>query len=532
MRRIAATLILLGTCATGGFACKFHDDDPLIREPQPRNTTAAPRKLSDYYDALWHTFATPGEKQRRGEWIPAQGINTLGDPMEGAWWERRHYFRRMSLAELDRGPGKDLAPAMDGYWTVIAAKTEGISPGFVILDRHKRRYFVKFDPPQNPEMATGAEQIASSIFYALGYHVPENHIVHFRPEMLKLGDGVIVEDKVGRKHKMSGRDLDEILARVHRGKDGRYRATASVAVPGKPLGPYRYFGTRSDDPNDTVPHEHRRDLRGMYLACALVDHDDSRAINTFDALTDGLSGQYVKHYQLDFGSALGSGSTKPNSPRSGGEYLFGWKQAAIQFFTLGLAVPHWAHASYPKLEAVGRFETAVFDPDRWVPEYPNPAFLNRLPDDDFWMAKQIVNLRDEEIRAIVKTAHYSDPRAAEWVAKCLMERRDKIGRAAFSKVLPIDRFELRGGRLEWVDLAAASGLGTALDIRVRWSEFDNERQTAGPAQGEHSARLPQMRGDGYWMAALDSPARPGQTVEVYVRKRGEHTQVVGVERRW
>jgi hypothetical protein len=512
---------------------KFYDDDPLIAEPPPRAVEkAASRKLSDYYDIVSHILATPGARQTPRKPIPAEGINTMGDPMEGAWWERRHYWKRMSLAELKRGPGSERGPATDGKWTVVGAKTEGITPGFVILDRHKRRYFVKFDPPSNPEMATGADQIASKLFYALGYHVPENYIVYFSPDMLQLGEDVIVEDRVGRKRAMTGRDLAEILLRVHKGEDGRYRATASLALPGKPIGPYRYFGTRADDPNDVVPHEHRRDLRGMHLACAWIDHDDSRSINTLDVLTDGPRGRYIKHYQLDFGSTLGSGSDKVNSPRSGGEYLFAWKEAAVQLATLGLAVPHWARARFPELSAVGRFESAVFDPERWVPEYPNPAFRNRLPDDDFWMARQIVNLRDDEIRAVVATAEYSNPQAAEWVAKCLIERRDKIGRAALAKVLPLDRFELSDGRLKWMDVAAAHGMGAAPGVTVRWEAFDNERETGTTIPEQTSAKLPRMNSDGYWRAVLQSPSRPEQVVKVYVRKRGDALEVVGVERKW
>lgn len=526
MKRIATMVLALAGCAAAA-GPKFYEDDPLIREPQPRDVKqAASRKLSDYYDILWHTLATPGEKGPK----PAEGVNTLGDPMEGAWWERRHYWRRMSLEELARGPGGGSGP--EGDWTVISAKTEGITPGFVILDARKRRYFVKFDPPSNPEMATGAEMISLRIFHALGYHVPEDRIVHFRAETLKLGEDVTLEDRLGRKRKMTQRDLFEILTRVHRDRDGRYRAIASLAVPGKGIGPYRYFGTRSDDPNDTTPHERRRDLRGMHLACAWVDHDDSRSINNYDALTDGPSGKYVKHYQLDFGSTLGSGSTKENSPRSGGEYLFSWKEAVVQLLTLGLAVPRWARAEYPKIKAAGRFESAMFDPDRWVPEYPNPAFRNRLPDDEFWMAKQIVNLRDEEIRAIVATAEYGDPRAAEWITRCLIERRDKIGRAAFAKTLPVDRFAVRDGRLAWVDVQAESGLGPALEIRTRWAAFDNASGSGEPLTGENSARLPATPAGGYWVAALESPQRPGQTVRVYIRRRGERIEVVGVERTW
>jgi hypothetical protein len=533
MKRFAGILLLMIACSGDALCRKFYEDDPLIREPQPRPIQQiASRKLSDYYDILSHTLATPGEKQRPGARIRAQGVNTLGDPMEGAWWERRHYWRRMSPAELQRGPYGSGAPAMDGKWKVVSAKTEGITPGFVILDRTNRRFFVKFDPPSNPELATGADQIALKIFYALGYHVPENYLVCFSPDILELGRDVTVEDKLGRKHAMTSRDLSEILLRVHKAKDGRYRATASLALPGKTIGPYRYYGTRKDDPNDVVPHEHRRDLRAMHLACALVDHDDSRSINTVDALVDGPSGKFVKHYQLDFGSTLGSGSDKVNSPRSGGEYLFSWKDAAIQLVSLGMAVPRWARAYYPNIKAVGRFESAMFDPDAWVPEYPNPAFLNRLPDDEFWMAKQIVNLRDEDLRAIVQTAEYSDARAADWITRCLIERRDKIGRAAFAKVLPLDRFEVRNGRLEWVDLAAEYGLAKPLDINIQWSTFDNESEKHTPISGENAPRLPRMQGDGYWMAALSSPARPGKSVQVYVRKRGAAVHLIGVEHSW
>jgi hypothetical protein len=91
-------------------------------------------------------------------------------------------------------------------------------------------------------------------------------------------------------------------------------------------------------------------------------------------------------------------------------------------------VPGWARAKYPGIQSVGVFESKVFDAVKWVPEYPNPAFTNRLPDDSFWAAKQVIAFTDDQVRAIVKTGEYSDPRAEEYVAKALIERRDKIGR--------------------------------------------------------------------------------------------------------
>jgi hypothetical protein len=79
---------------------------------------------------------------------------------------------------------------------------------------------------------------------------------------------------------------------------------------------------------------------------------------------------------------------------------------------------------------VGRFESDIFDPELWKPNYPNPAFDNRLPDDTFWAAKQVMAFSDQEIRAIVETGQYSDSKSVDWIAKCLIARRDKIGRTA------------------------------------------------------------------------------------------------------
>ena len=50
---------------------------------------------------------------------------------------------------------------------------------------------------------------------------------------------------------------------------------------------------------------------------------------------------------------------------------------------------------------------------------------------------------DEDIRAIVSTGQYSDPAAADWLARCLIERRNRIGRAYLGRVLPLDNSESR-----------------------------------------------------------------------------------------
>jgi len=503
VKQIAIFLLPL----TLAFAEKFRADDPLEHELKPIMTIEpARRKLSDYYDAVRHTLSTPGELNRHRKFpIAAQAVNTLGEPLQGAWWMKRHYYRPMTEDELVAGPGNSHPPSMNGQWTVIGAKNEGTTPGFVMVDSKKDSYFVKFDPLSNPEMATGADHVANRLVHALGYHVPENYLIQFRSSILTIGENALIEDRLGRPRRMSLRDLQELLRKVPRTRDGTYRATASKTIPGKGIGPYRYFGVRSDDPNDYVPHEHRRDLRGLALIAAWIDHDDSRAINTYDTWADG----YIRHYILDLGSALGSGTRRANSPRSGGEYLFGWKQSVVQLLSLGFAVPAWAVASFPDLPSIGRFESKQFDPERWVPEYPNPAFLNRLPDDEFWAAKQIVAVTDRQIEAIVHSAQYSNPEAERWLTRCLVERRDKIGRTYFAKVLPIDRFAYSEGKLLFEDLSEKAGYGGVSPFEVRW--------------------LPDEAG--HRTAHITTSARPKQWIEVAIRL-SDPPQVVGIERGW
>jgi hypothetical protein len=524
MKKTLSLLLLLALAAP---AKKFYSDDPLQKEPTPIHVKdALTRKLSDIFDLFYHQFGKPGERQpEKGTPVPAKGINTLGEPMDGAWWERRHYYKRMSQEELLAGPGNTNFPPPDEKWTVVNAKNEGVTPGFTVLDSKKRRFFIKFDPIPNPEMASFCDAVVSRLFYAMGFHVPENNIVYFKPDQLVLADNITLADATGTERKMQRRDLLEILLKVPKTKDGRYRATSSFALPGKPIGPPRYFGTRADDPNDTIPHEHRRELRGLQIAAAWLGHDDSRAINNIDILYKQGDLQYVRHYLLDFGSTLGSGTEVPNSARSGSPF-FAWKASAKQLFTLGLVPPYWAFAKFPNYPSVGRFESKVFDPEKWVPEYPNPAFLNRLPDDEFWGAKLVTSFTDQDLQTIVKAGQMSNPAALDWVLKCLRERRDKIGKAYFSKLLPLDQFTVENGQLNWVDLGAKLNLIPAATVTQQWFSFDNETEKKTSLPGQTGRSLPNR--EGYIGVSITSTQNPKHSIDVFLF----NGRVVGIDRKW
>jgi hypothetical protein len=518
-------------------AQKFYPDDPLQSEPRPRDAAGVKlRKLNDYYDLVENSFSDKGKPDKKTGPVPAQGVNTIGEPMDGAWYVHRHYWKSMSNEDLARGPGGEKQPSPDGPWTVVSAKTEGITPGFVMTDSKGDRYFVKFDPIDNPELATGAEMISTQIFYALGYHVPECYLIHFTRERLILGPDVTFTDAEGRKRKMTGHDLDKLLTKAPKNSNGGYRAIASLQLPGKPLGGFKYFGTRPADPNDVVPHQNRRELRGLYVFAGWLNHNDSRSINTFDSLINEGSSHYVRHYLMDFGSTLGSSSTSVKKARVGGEYYLDFKPAPKQIATLGFAVPYWAKARYPGYPSVGGFESSTFKPDKWVPDYPNAAFLNRLPDDEFWAAKQVMAFTDDQIRAIVKVAQYSDPQAERYVADTLIARRDKIGRTFFARVLPLDRFEVKQGELVFHDLAQEHDQEVKGELQVAWSSFDNQTQKTTPISPDSGFKLPKESLDGsapsYFAANIWRGDDKARAVTVYLRTTGGQVDVVGIDRTW
>ncbi len=535
-RFVRNTLLVLLLLPLNLSARKFYEDDPITKVPPPMNVeNALSRKLRDYYDFFHHTLFEPGERHTRNQIIPAEAINTLGEVPDSGWYTNRHYHHPMTVEELVRGPGNENPPSGEGLWKVVAAKTEGVTPGFTIEDARGRRYILKFDPLNYPEISTAADVISSKFFYALGYHVPDNYVVYFKRQQLVVAPDATLTDADGKHRKMNDRDIGEILLRVPRDTDKGYRAVASLYLSGKILGPFRYYGTRSDDPNDIVPHEHRRDLRGLFVFFAWLGHNDAKSLNSLDTLVEENGVRYIKHYLIDFGASRGSDSFTAKSPRAGNEYLFAWKAATLQALTLGFYVPRWARAHYPRLSSVGNFESQLFEPERWKTNYPIPAFENRLPGDTFWAAKQVMAFTDGQIRALVRTADYSDPAAEDGLTSHLIARRDKIGRTYFQKVLPLDRFQVTGDLLEFEDLAVKHGLISSRNYAVHWSRFDNDTEQKTQLADETTFHLPRQlleSAPGNYFAAEIHGSDPKKTVTVYLRKKPDRVEVVGMDRTW
>src|SRR4030095_5537787 len=238
----------------------------------------------------------------------ALNTNNFDEVPDSTWFTNRLGRRDMSLEEIRRGPDQGSGPDPKGPWTVLAAKTEGISPGFFIQDSLGDRYLLKFDPPGHLNLATSAEFISTKIFYAVGYNVAENYLVDFKPEILKLSPNATRKNKKGKKVPLTQGDLDETFHRLPPLDKGVYRTLASKLLKGEPLGPFSFEGKRGSDPNDRIAHEHRRELSGHRVFSSLVGHFVSRQDNTLDMFlaTGPESKGYVTHNLIDFACTLGS----------------------------------------------------------------------------------------------------------------------------------------------------------------------------------------------------------------------------------
>jgi hypothetical protein len=360
---------------------------------------------------------------------------------------------------------------------VSSGKSTGVQPGFRMTDPQGQLYQIEFDPPSNPELATGAEIIGTAFYHAFGYNTVDVYLAELDPARLVISPQATQFDPLlGERRKLTRRDVDNVLRRAARQANGKYRVLVSRFADGRELGNFRYYNTRPDDPNDIVAHEHRRELRAARVFGAWLNHDDSRGVNSLDMLVEEADRRYVKHYMFDFGSIMGSGTIFPQAHRPGNEYILEWKPGWLTLATLGLYARPWTRISYPEAPpAAGRFEADAFKPELWKPEYPNAAFENMRADDAFWAAQIIAQFDAGIVRALVEKARYSDPRTTTYLTRTLMQRREKVLTLWLTQTNPLIDFAIdRDHHLTFVNVADREGVATdANSFRLEWGRFDN-----------------------------------------------------------
>jgi len=288
---------------------------------------------------------------------------------------------------------------------------------------------------------------------------------------------------------MTRSDIEPVLARAARKADGSYRVIASRLLPGKILGGFKYHGTRPDDPNDVIPHEHRRELRALNVFGAWTNLVDLKALNTMDTLINENGKVRIRHYLLDVGSTFGIGANGPHDWFEGYENLFEGDKTFKRLVTLGFYIQPWQTVDYQENPAIGRFEGTEFNPEAWKSRVPVAAVLRADDEDTFWAARRVMAFSDEMIRAIVKTGQYSDPAAEKLLADVLIQRRNRIGQAYLTKVNPLVKLALDdAGTLTFANAAVDAGVAKPPgSYSAAWSILDNSTGSTRPVEETTSA---------------------------------------------
>jgi len=521
---------------------RFYPDDPIAADDDTAfdASGASEIELSENFDFLVNSFGSPGDRTL----LRAVNVNTLDEVPDSSWFSNRIGVRDMPIAEIVRGPNK--FPRLDAEeWTVVRGKGPGgFHPGFRAVHPAdpKQVYQLEVDPPDHPQMASGAELIGTLVYHALGYHVTDVYTVRVDPAKIRIAPDATVRDASGTR-KFTRGDLEGILRLAARDASGKVYMSASRFEDGKDLGHFQYYGTRPDDPNDIHPHEHRRELRANRVFSAWLGHDDSRAVNTLNMLLDANGRKHVRHYMYDFGAILGSATRFPDSITSGHEYYLDKSASLRALATLGFHIPGYVRAPHPPMPPSAGFVSSIaFDPARWKPNYPNAAFSNMRPDDAFWGARLVTRFSDEALRAIVGEVGYDDPRAAEYLVRTLIERRDRIARVWLTGVNPVTGFKLAAdGALTFSNAAVDAEVAPPpARYTLTWSRFDNAMGThvalgtETAASGTNATAPVTLPTDAEYIAVsvrTDQPGHPEwQPVHVYFRRGAGGWRTVGVFR--
>jgi hypothetical protein len=534
---LAASFLI--TTAVSTRAPRFYDDDPIAREPELRDASkAAPYEIPTMFEMFANLLGTP---QYKPSGLRAKNINTIDEVPDSSWFTNRVGTKAITAEELARGPNAG-SPPDPSSWALFREKSAGAHPGFTAKDASGETWFLQFDPIPFPEGATAAVEIATKIFWALGYNQVESYLTTFDPKKVTVDPKATVKRPSGKRTPFTRDDMNVILENVAHRPDGTYRVLAGRLLPGKIMGNFLFAGSRPDDPNDVVPHEHRRELRALHVFGAWTNLTDLKAANTLDTLETKNGRATIKHYLQDVGSTFGM----PNDLHEwdlSWEHFYQGKPSVKRLVSFGFALSPWQTVNYTEYPSVGKFEGDVFDPRKWRPQTPTVAPKEMRDDDAFWAARRVVAFTDDMIRTAVHTGEFSDPAAEKYLGDVLIKRRDKIASIYLTAVNPIVDPRLEGnGRLTFGNAAVSAGVAKApVTYRASWLLFDNATGVTKPLAETTSdtttvqapSGLPAASGSFVAIdIAADSAGYPAwkQPVRTYFRRGGDGWKLVGLER--
>ena len=413
---LGLVLPLLGGCATG------------VRRPGACSCCIQGKPVIRRQPVWWHLFDVtvlePLEQSfhlvrpaRKLAGVPVRALNLRHGRVTGSLFFTDRDPAGLTPEQVRWGPtgtGDRLVPPL----TITKSKMEGKTSGFFVTDAEGRRYLLKLDPVEAPELLSGAEVVTSKLLYALGYRVPSYEAVRLRAEDFRIAPEATVKGNPSHHGRLfTDADLAGLLA--PRLRDGAVRVCASKIVDGEILGPARFKQFRDC-----------AEVRALKIAYAWVNNIDAKDHNSLLVWT----GDHVEGYLIDFGTSLGAdaGLGGPKTACAGWTNIVDLKELSLELVTLGLHRPACDPDHRPHDRTVGLFSPRV-DPERWKPYVPNLAFNEMNEDDAEWIARRMARLSRARIEAAVAAGQYSDPADAAYLVETLEQRRQAILRRYVEK---------------------------------------------------------------------------------------------------
>ena len=513
----ALSLLLLASCATAprpfplrepfttdtdmkdvSVSCRA---DPTKEDPNHKNCAPAEYISPFIWDQIDNVLFA---RISRGLALHTSGestnVNSFDEVPDSAWFTNKP----RGEGSHDAAPGackpEDMLPEATDVkpetWVIDHGKDNGSTLGFRIKLQDKGKYMLKADDEGLPERASAASVIGAAIYDEIGFNTSCEQVVVFKKDQLKLTPGLEVFDNEGISHPFDEAALDKALKSTTHYEGDMIRMQASKWLPGQTLGPFRYIGTRKDDPNDVIDHQHRRELRAGQVVAAWINHWDAREQNSMDVwfsanekAKDSSPG-HVMHYILDTSDSMG-GAADPDelARRLGHSYNFDFADVTTALLTFGIIEFPWDRAGkLPGKEKFSYFTTRDFTPDTWKPLYPNPAFLAISEHDAAWMARKLARFSPEDIERLVALGKWKNPEDAKFLTDTLEVRLKRILTRYFSKLSPLGEVRLDGTKICATDFARLREIGPASSFNYRVVERHGGKGMVLPAAvGEDGA---------------------------------------------
>lgn len=433
----------------------------------------------------------------------AMNVNALDEVPDSSWFQNRIGRFGMTPDELARGPcegGPTLDPGEDaGSWLIDQGKPNGANPGFRIRSDRAGKFMLKADIGGEPERATAAAAIAARLYWAAGYYTPCDSVIYLNPSLLALKPGLTFADNTGVERTFDRAELDRVLSNAAR-RGELVRMSASRWLPGRAIGPFTYAGVREDDPNDVIPHQHRRELRGARLLAAWLNHFDAReqnSMNTWlaeDAGDPDSTPGHIRHWYLDFGDCFGSQwDWDTISRRLGHAHYLDFGYLATDFLTLGTIERPWDRARIDdRARIFGYFSARHFTPEDWRGGYPNPAFAEMSELDGAWAARLIARFDRRLVQAAVEAGNLTNPAHTRHLVETLLGRRAAILKRYLTRLSPLADPEVQHHRLCTRDRARDSDVFAPAEFHYSARVYAGERLSplsAAPPRVERDGRV-------------------------------------------